>query len=216
MRIYGQSDARIAAYVDGFIPEDDVLADVQARSRAAGLPAIEVGAVDGRHLTVLAEMAGARRAVEIGTLGGYSGVCLLRGMRPEGMLDTFESEPLHAEVARETFARAGFGGRARVHVGPAVARLPEIEPQGPFDLVFIDADKESYPAYLAWAGEHLRVGGVVLADNAFHFGDIVDTVGRDGELLAMRAFVDTLFRGGRFEASILPTGEGLAIGVKRR
>ena len=129
--------------------------------------------MDGLHLELLARAAGARRAVEIGTLGGYSGVCLLRGM-PDGRLDTFELEPRNAAVARESFEKAGVAGRARIHVGPAVDKLREIEADGPFDLVFIDADKTGYPAYLTWAEEHLRVGGIVLLDNAFGWGGVAD------------------------------------------
>ena len=106
-------------------------------------------------------MAGARRAVEIGTLGGYSGVSLLRGMDLDGELDTIELEPRHAEVARETFRRAGVAARARVHVGAAAEVLPALVARGPFDFVFIDADKEGYPAYLDWAADNLRPGGVV-------------------------------------------------------
>jgi caffeoyl-CoA O-methyltransferase len=168
---------------------------------------------------VLARAAGARRGVEIGTLGGYSGVCLLRGMGEHGRLDTFEKDPCHAEIARETFARAGLAGRARIHVGSALERLPAIEGEGPFDLVFIDADKAGYPAYLAWAEEHLRVGGVVLADNTFAFGHVHEPAwaGEDAAAVApLRAFAERLARGGRFRATILPTAEGLSLGVKVR
>src|SRR6185312_6614747 len=143
-----------------------------ARSTAAGLPDIQVAALDARHLEVLARASGARRAVEIGTLGGYSGVAILRGLAADGELDTIDSEPRHAEVARESFRRAGFADRARVHVGLALDVLPRLERRGPFDLVFIDADKEGYPRYLDWAAQNLRPGGIVLLDNAFLFGDL--------------------------------------------
>ena len=143
-----------------------MLREIRERTVAAGLPAIAVGKMDGLHLELLARAANARRAVEIGTLGGYSGVCLLRGM-PDGRLDTFELEPKNAEVARESFTRAGVVDRVRIHVGPAAEKLRDIEGDGPFDLVFIDADKTGYPTYLTWAEEHLRVGGVVLLDNTF-------------------------------------------------
>lgn len=140
---FGNDDPRLADYVSRlYAPEDELLADVRARSAAAGLPDIQVAPLDGRHLEVLARLSGARRAVEIGTLGGYSGVVLLRGMGADGRLDTIEIDPRHAEIARETFRRAGFTNHARVHVGPAVEVLPGLAPEGPFDLVFIDADKD--------------------------------------------------------------------------
>ncbi len=175
--------------------------------------------MDGLHLEVLARAAGSRRAVEIGTLGGYSGVCLLRGMGEGGFLDTFEADARHAQVARESFERAGVANRSRIHLGPALERLREVEGEGPFDLVFVDADKRSYPAYLAWAEEHLRVGGVLLADNAFGFGHVHERspAGEDpASMEALRRFSERLARGGRFRATVLPTAEGLSFGVKVR
>jgi caffeoyl-CoA O-methyltransferase len=202
-----------------FAPEDDVLREIRERSLREGLPRIEVGPMDGLHLEVIARTVAATRAVEIGTLGGYSGVCLLRGMGRGGVLHTFELEPHHAEVARTSFERAGVAGQVRVHVGLALEQLPTIERDGPFDLVFIDADKAGYPAYLAWAEEHLRVGGVVLGDNAFAFGHVHDPSwsGEDASAVApLRAFAERLARGGRFRATMIPTEEGLAMGVKVR
>ncbi|HZU82684.1 MAG TPA: class I SAM-dependent methyltransferase, partial [Polyangiaceae bacterium] len=167
---YGQSDPRLARYVEQvFAPADPILDGIVERQRAAGMPEINVSRVDGLHLEVIARATGAKRAVEIGTLGGYSGVCLLRGMEPDGLLHTFELEPRHAEVARASFREAGVEARVRLHVGPASEKLAEIEGEGPFDLVFVDADKLGYPMYLAWAAKHLRVGGVLLGDNAFLF-----------------------------------------------
>lgn len=196
--------------------EDPVLGGIRARQAAAGLPEIQVGPLDGVHLEVIARAIAATRVVEIGTLGGYSGVRLLRGM-PGGTLYTFEASPSHAEVARQSFAAAGFAERARIFVGPALSRLPEIEGEGPFDLVFIDADKVAYPAYLEWAEAHLRPGGVVLGDNAFLFGRLGEAdPGDDPAVTAMRRFNERLARGGSFRATMLPTGEGLAVGVKVR
>jgi caffeoyl-CoA O-methyltransferase len=214
---FGNDDPRLADYVSRlYAPEDELLADVRARSAAAGLPDIQVAPLDGRHLEVLARLSGARRAVEIGTLGGYSGVALLRGMGADGQLDTIELDPHHAEIARETFSRAGFTNHARVHVGPAVEVLPGLAPEGPFDLVFIDADKDGYPHYLAWAADHLRPGGLVLLDNAFLFGHLPEkpTGDRATSIKAMQSVHETLARGGKFRATVLPTGEGLAVGVR--
>jgi caffeoyl-CoA O-methyltransferase len=216
---YGQSDPRLAGYVEEVFGGDDAqLRDIVERQERAGLPGIQVSRLDGLHLEVIARACAARRAVEIGTLGGYSGVCLLRGMEPGGLLHTFELEPRTAEVARETFRRAGLEERVRLHVGPASERLADVEGDAPFDLVFIDADKLGYPLYLAWAAKHLRVGGVVLGDNAFLFGKVAEEPRGDDatRIRAMQSFNDVLARGGRFRATMLPTGEGLAFGVKIR
>jgi caffeoyl-CoA O-methyltransferase len=220
VKAFGQGDAALAAWAEAtYAPEDGVLREIRERSLVAGLPPIQVGKMDGLHLEVLARACGARRAVEIGTLGGYSGVCLLRGMAPAGVLHTFELEPAHAEVARVSFQRAGVAARARIHLGRAAERLRDVEAEGPFDLVFIDADKTGYPAYLAWAEDHLRTGGLLLADNAFGFGHVHETRPREEDpaaMAALRAFSERLARGGRFRATMLPTAEGLALGVKVR
>jgi caffeoyl-CoA O-methyltransferase len=214
---FGNADPSLEAYTYRmFAPEDPFLADVRGRQRAAGLPDIQVAPLDGLHLEVLTRASRAERAVEIGTLGGYSGTCILRGMGPTGFLHTFELDKRHADVARETFRRAGLERQSHVHVGLALERLPDIEPEGPFDLVFVDADKQSYGDYVAWAAEHLRLGGVVLLDNAFLFGRIVDEP--EGEMApairGMRRAHDLLATSGRFRATMLPTGEGLALGVR--
>jgi caffeoyl-CoA O-methyltransferase len=217
---FGQASEALAAWAESvYRPEDDVLREIRERSAAAGLPSIQVGRFDGLHLEVLARACGARTAVEIGTLGGYSGVCLLRGMGEGGFLHTFEIDARHAEVARESFRRAGLEGRVELHVGRAAERLAEIEGRGPFDLVFVDADKPGYPAYLAWAEEHLRVGGLVLADNTFGFGHVHEPrpAGESAEAMAaLRRFSERLAGGGRFRATMLPTAEGLSVGVKVR
>ena len=210
-----KADDKLNRYlVRVFTPEDPVLRETRERSLRAGLPEIQVGPMDALHLEVLARACGARKAVEIGALGGYSGIALARALGKDGRLHTFELEQKHADLARESFRKAGVLDRVRIHVGPAIERLPECETDAPFDLVIIDADKESYPEYLAWAARHLRVGGVVLGDNAFAFGEIVD--GRGAGPVALRRFNEELAQGGRFRATMLPTGEGLAMGVKVR
>jgi caffeoyl-CoA O-methyltransferase len=217
---FGQGDPALARWVERtYHPEDQILAEIRARSIASGLPAIAVGKADGLHLEVLARLMGARKAVEIGTLGGYSGVCLLRGMGAGGVLHTFEISEKHAEVARESFRKAGVDAHAQVHVGPALKLLPSIESEGPFDLCFIDADKTGYPAYLAWAEKNLKIGGLLLGDNAFGFGGVVrdDVPGTDREgILAIRRFNEELANSGRFRATMIPTSEGLAMGIRVR
>jgi caffeoyl-CoA O-methyltransferase len=213
---FGQGDPALARWAEEtYRPEDPVLIDIRARSAEEGLPPIAVGKMDGLHLEVLARACGARKAVEIGTLGGYSGVCLLRGMSASGFLHTFEISERHARVARESFRRAGLSGQVEVHVGPALEKLRDIEREAPFDLCFLDADKVSYPAYLAWAAEHLRVGGVVLADNSFGWGGVAHEDG-DESVQALKRYNEQVARSPRFRATILPTAEGLAFAVKVR
>lgn len=211
---FGATDPRIAPYVARLLePEDAVLAEIRRRCAEHGLPAIAVGPFDGRHLEVLARMAGARRLVEIGTLGGYSAVCLARALPPDGVLHTFEIDPRHAAVARESFARAGLAGRIHLHVGPALERLPVVEPLGPFDLVFIDADKAAYPAYLEWAEANLRPGGVVLADNVFRRAAFPLAGDAPGAAEGIRRFNERLARSPRWRTTFLPLEDGLAVGV---
>ncbi|MEW5849672.1 MAG: class I SAM-dependent methyltransferase [Myxococcota bacterium] len=222
-KTYGCTDVVTAEYaVKALTLEDDILQEVRARTAAAGMPDIHVAASDGRHLQVLAAAVGAKKAVEVGTLAGYSGVCLLRGMGEGGFLHTLELHQKHADVAAETFRRAGVSNRVRIHVGKASENLQKLSAEGPFDLVFLDADKAGYPGYLAWAAENLRVGGVVIADNVF----LWDSIGRSasdarggatqGDIDAMRRFNETVIRSERFMGTLLPTGEGLALGVKVR
>lgn len=216
---FGNDDPRLEAYLRAaYEPEDPVLREIRERSQRSGLPDIQVAGLDARHLEVLTRLAGVRRAVEIGTLGGYSGVSILRGLAPGGRLDTFEIDLAHARVAEDSFRRAGFADRVTIHVGPALDGLRALAAsgQGPFDLCFIDADKESYPLYLEWAATHLRPGGVIVADNVFLFGRLADIApGAPGDaLVAMRAFHQRLATSGEFRATVLPTGEGLTVAVK--
>lgn len=212
---FGNEDGDLATYVARvYAPEDEALHEIRERSRLAGLPDIQVAALDARHLEILARACRARRAVEVGALGGYSGVSILRGMGKLGVLDTVEAEPKHAEVARESFRRNGFARRVRVHVGQAVEVLPRLRRRGPYDLCFIDADKESYPIYLSWAADNLRKGGLVILDNAFLFGELANPPAGNAAIAAMQATHEMLAGSGRFRATVIPTGEGLAVGVK--
>lgn len=214
---FGAVDPRIAPYVEALLePEDPVLREIRERSAREGLPAIAVGPFDGRHLEVLARMCAARLSVEIGTLGGYSGTCLARALPEGGVLHTFELEPRHAAVAAESFRRAGVAGKVRIHVGPALAGLRGIEAEGPFDLVFIDADKAGYPGYLEWAAANLRVGGTVIADNVFRRAAFPLPNDPPAAADGIRLFNETLARSGRFRATLLPLEDGLAVGVKLR
>ncbi len=154
------------------LAEDRALSAALADSKAAGLPAIEVSAQGGQLLNLLTRISGARRVLEIGTLGGYSTICLARGVGPEGAVVTLEFEPRHAQVAKANMDRAGVADRVEIVVGPALTTLPTLT--GTFDLVFIDADKENNSAYVEWAIELGRPGTVIVVDNAVRNGRIVN------------------------------------------
>jgi caffeoyl-CoA O-methyltransferase len=215
---FGTNNAQIAQYaVNVFKPMDHDLEQVLELGRQAGLPEIHVGPMDGRHIEVLTRAIGAKRAVEIGTLGGYSGTCIARGLVPGGKLYTLEINELNARVAAKAFEVAKVQDKTEIILGPARESLCTIESKGPFDLIFIDADKLSYVSYLRWAEINLRVGGVLLADNTFAFGLIADETEageRAPSVKELREFNSALANSNRFRATILPTGEGLTFAVK--
>ncbi|MGE4234293.1 MAG: O-methyltransferase [Bacteriovoracia bacterium] len=217
-KTYFQTKTSIEDYLQAiYQPEDSVLAGVRASSQASGLPEIQVGELDGLLLTVLAHALKPKKIVEIGTLGGYSGICLARALPQDGKLYTFEVNPRNAEVAKKSFKDAGLEQKVEVFVGPAKDNLAKIESLGPFDLVFLDADKKGYVGYLDWADKNLKMGGVVLADNTFAWGlidsETVDPTDEES-VYALRRFNDALARNKNFKSTILPTGEGLSLAVK--
>ena len=166
--------------VDGFLTEtllgaDPVLDAALADSHAAGLPAINVAPNQGKMLMLLAQAVGARRILEIGTLGGYSTIWLARALPADGALITLEYAPRHAEVARGNLARAGFAGQVEVKVGAASETLPTLD--GPFDFIFIDADKTGYPDYFRQALRLARPGTLIVTDNMIRAGKVVDPAG---------------------------------------
>jgi caffeoyl-CoA O-methyltransferase len=215
-KAFGNDDPALARYIfDLYRPEDPQLREVRERAGGAGLPGIQVAALDARHLEVLVRLCGVRKAVEVGTLAGYSALSIVRGMLPDGVLYTIEGDPHHADVAAETFRKAGITDRVRQLRGTALSMLPALAGEGPFDFVFIDADKENYDQYLDWAAANLRRGGMVAGDNAFLFGHLytAESPPSQGQK-AMRAFHERLASSGEFRATVLPTGEGLAVGIK--
>lgn len=217
---FAAADPELVTLLEQLVkPVDAELASIAERTKDADIPEIQVGPFDGRHLEVLVSAVGAKRVLEIGTLGGYSGLCLLRGMGLNGKLVTLEFEPKHAEFARETFKRAGFESQAEVIVGPALSALPTLVDGPAFDLVFIDADKVNYSNYLDWAYKLLRKGGVLLADNVFAWGyltnpDTAPNVDMRNSVLGIKAFNEKLTSHQGFRTTYLPTGEGLALAVK--
>ena len=169
--------AEVDRYIDRmFAPADAVLEATLQSSVAAGMPQIHISASQGKFLYLLAKLCGARRILEIGTLAGYSTIWLARALPAQGRLLSLEYDAGHARLAKENVARAGLSGLVTVIVGPALETLGGIAAgdNHPFDMVFIDADKTSYPDYLEWAIRLTRPGGLILADNVVREGDILD------------------------------------------
>jgi len=190
--------------------EDDLLREVRADIAARG-PQIQVSAEAGRLLALLVRAAGATRVLEVGTLFGYSGLWMARELPADGHLDTIEIEQLHADAAEHWFERAGLADRVTVHRGAGVDVLATLP--GPYDVAFIDADKDNYAVYGRMALERLRPGGIVIADNAIRSGRIALT-GQGGGNDGIRALHD-LLAGDDLVATTVPVGDGLAIAVKK-
>jgi len=178
-------------------------------SDAAGLPAIAVSAPHGKLLHLIARAMGARKVLEIGTLGGYSGIWLVSALPADGKLITLELDPKHAEVARGSFERAGLGGRVEVRVGRAIETLPLLTAEAPFDLIFIDADKPGYSDYFDWALKLSRPGTLILADNVVRRGAVADPASEDANVRAIRAFLERVSAEPRVSATVIQT-----VGVK--
>jgi predicted O-methyltransferase YrrM len=176
-------------------------------AEAAGLPAISVSAPQGKFLMLLAQSVGARRILEIGTLAGYSAIWLARALPPGGSLVTLEVEPRHASVARENIARAGFSDVVDLRLGPAIDTLTSMVAGGmpPFDVIFIDADKPSYPEYLPLALALSRVGTVIIADNVVRKGAVLDADSGDERVQGVRQFNELVARHPRLDATLLQT-----------
>ncbi|MEN9825711.1 MAG: hypothetical protein RI953_1456 [Pseudomonadota bacterium] len=201
-----------------FHPEDENLAEIRTRAAHEKLPNIHVGGMDGLHLEVLIRSVGARKVVEIGSLAGYSGLCIARAIPDDGHLHCFEFFEKNCRVSSETFSRNGVSQKVTIHPGDAVSNLPRIENLGPFDAVFIDADKANYPNYLAWAEKNLRVGGLLIADNTFAWGLVLqntfDTESQRKDAEGVDLFNRSVANSPLWRATILPTGEGLTLAVK--
>jgi predicted O-methyltransferase YrrM len=200
--------------VDAFIgetivEEDEALKGAVAAAEGAGLPAIQVSPPQGKLLQLLVRLVGAKRILEFGTLGGYSAILMARALPEDGRLITLEAKPEYAEVARRSIERAGVGNRVEVRVGPALEALPGLENEGPFDLVFIDADKVNTPNYFAWALERTRSGALIIADNVVRDGSLGDAVDPDEATKAQRRLHEMLADEARVSATTIQT-----VGVK--
>jgi predicted O-methyltransferase YrrM len=205
---------------DLFVPFDPVMQEALAASEAAGLPSISVAPNEGKLLMLLAQICGARNILEIGTLGGYSTIWLARGMSSGGSLITLEASEKHADIARTNIARADLAGVVEVQVGPALETLPRLaaEARSPFDLIFIDADKEGYAEYFAWALKLARLGSMIIADNVIRDGEILDPANSDPRVQGIRRFNQLLANEPRVKATVIQTigrkgHDGMAIAI---
>jgi predicted O-methyltransferase YrrM len=199
---------------DLFAPVDDSLAAALKANEQAGLPQIDVTPLQGKFLEFLVRATGARRVLEIGTLGGYSTIWMARALPTDGLLVTLELVPHHAQVARQNLQNAGVAGRVEIVVGPATETLPTLESNtsgrgGPFDLIFIDADKHGYPEYLVWALSLSRPGTVIVADNVVRQGRVIDAKSSDPNIEGVRRFAEMVAAEPRLSATVLQT-----VGVK--
>jgi predicted O-methyltransferase YrrM len=198
--------------------DEGFAAEITAAMERDGIRGESVSALEGRLLESMARLCGARKAVEIGSLYGYSARWLARGLADGGRLYSLENAPACVNAAKDFTEAAGLSREITVMEGPALDSLKTLSKLAPFDLCFIDADAENYPAYLRWAAANLRPGGLVLADRTFLRGKLSDdnsSAGENTRARAMREFFHVLFDADRFlSASVLPTGEGMAMGIK--
>ena len=208
-------------YIDDLLVRPDEVFDaVQQDAAAARLPAISVSASQGKLLQLLARLINARRILELGTLAGFSGIWMARALPADGRLVTIEVDPAHADVAQRSFDRAGVSARVEIRRGPALQVLPQLarEGAGPFDMIFIDADKGNYASYLDWAIRLARPGALILADNVVRNGAVVDERSDDPSVQGARRFMAALGADRRVTATSLQTVgvkgyDGLAIAI---
>ncbi|GAC1550779.1 MAG: O-methyltransferase [Herpetosiphon sp.] len=192
---------------DLFVPPDAALDAALRAADEAALPAIQVAPNQGKLLMILARSLGVRKILELGTLAGYSTIWLARALQPGGTVLTLEANAKHAEVARLNVARAGLAAQVKVRLGAALETLPQLaaEGYGPFDLVFIDADKPNYAAYLEWAITLSRPGSLIIADNVVREGNVVDTDSDDESAQGARRFNAALAADKRVSATVIQT-----------
>jgi predicted O-methyltransferase YrrM len=195
-------------YINGLlVPSDPVLDAALASSAEANLPAIQVTPSQGKMLHVLARLIGTRNILEIGTLGGYSTIWLARALPSGGRVLTLEANPKHAEIARANFARAGLTGVIELRLGKALDVLPHVasEGRGPFDLIFIDANKSNMPEYFDWAVKLSRRGSAIIADNVIRHGGVLDAASDDADIQGVRRFAERVAADPRVSATAIQT-----------
>jgi predicted O-methyltransferase YrrM len=200
--------ADVDAYFAGqLIGDDAALQAALAANQRAGLPAIDVSPLQGKFLELQVRISGAKRVLEIGTLGGYSTIWLARAVGEDGHVVTLEANPEHAAVARSNLAAAGLSGRIDLREGLAIETLPLLQKEAaaPFDLIFIDADKRSNPDYLEWALRLARVGSLIIVDNVVRRGQVLDAGSQDPDVQGIRRFTERLAEEPRLTATALQT-----------
>jgi len=208
-------DERLQRYIEElFAVEDSVLKRVRERHAELDLPPIHISPDEGKLLHVLLRAAGARTVLEIGSLAGYSGIWLARALPAGGMLTTIEKHPVHAELARQAYAEAGLAERVRLIEGEALSVLETLPPDTAFDAVFVDADKDPLPLYFEWSVRLLRPGGLLLCDNAFFHGSVVDPSDHSPQAEGVRAFNRLAATDRRVVSAVIPIRDGVVIGVK--
>ena len=192
---------------DLLAPSDAKLDAALKANREAGLPSIDVSRLQGKFLELLVRISGARRILEIGTLGGYSTIWMARALPEGGHIITLEADPHHAEIARANLINAGVLNRVDLRLGRAIENLPALEASaaGPFDLIFIDADKPSNPEYLQWAMKLSRPGTVIVTDNVVREGKVVDLKSDDKDVQGTRRFAELVAAEPRLSATVLQT-----------
>jgi len=205
---YPSADAHKWAAVDAYFsallaPQDDALQEALMANAEAGMPSHDVSAVQGKFLALLVKLTGARRVLEIGTLGGYSTIWMARALAPEGRITSIELDPLRAKVALENCRVAGCADKVDIRVGAAAEVLAELD--GPFDLIFIDADKPNNPVYLDWALKLARPGSVIVGDNVVRGGAVVDNTSTDPNVRGVRRFAEMLAADPRLDSTALQT-----------
>ena len=200
--------AAVDAYLESkLLPGDPVLEACLRSSADAGLPNIQVSPVQGKLLHLLAQLSGARRILEVGTLGGYSTIWLARALPEDGQLVTLEVDPKHAEVARANVARAGLSKKVEVRVGPALESLPRLENEkrGPFDLFFLDADRPNNRAYVEWVLRLGRPGSLLVVDNVVRRGEVAEASSSDPSVRGVREMIEALASQSRVSATAIQT-----------
>lgn len=215
-------NSKLESYINKTFHTDlDVLRKIAENTSKHGLPPIQISPWDARHLQVLLNACGAKKIVEFGTLGGYSATAMALALPEDGRIYTFELSAKHAVLAQENFKMAGVENKIEVLVGSAAEQMTKINDKGPFDFVFIDADKAGYVRYFEWAAERLKVGGVIAADNTLAWGKAVEenlpaTDEDFKSVQSLRAYNAYVGKREDFRTTLLPTGEGLTISVKLR
>lgn len=193
--------------VERLLAPDAALEDAVRASEAADLPAIQVSPNQGKLLQILAQSLGAKRILELGTLGGYSTIWLARALPPDGRLVTVEADAKHADVARANIARAGLTSLVDLRLGFAIDVLAQLASErcGPFDFIFIDADKPSTPEYFAWAVKLSRRGSVIITDNVVRKGEVIDPASPDPRIQGVRRFFDAVAAEPRVSTTAIQT-----------